>query len=150
MVELDDLDRRIMELLLEDARLSYREIAKRLGVSHASVSSRIRRLEEEKVIRGYSTILDPEVLDLYPLCIRISAASGAELSEMGREIADLDRIYVVLRVSGECELLVLAMCRDRREAIEILSKISRIRGIEKAESHVVLETIKMSGRRLKD
>lgn len=147
---LDELDKKIVELLSADSRLSYREIAKKLGVSHINVSSRIKKLEDEKIIRGYTVILDPEYLNLYSLCIRISAKTGANLATVGREIASLPRVYVVLRVSGDCDLLVLGMCKDRQEALDLISKISSIKGIEKVESHVVLETIKLSGVKLKN
>ncbi|MEX2751540.1 MAG: Lrp/AsnC ligand binding domain-containing protein, partial [Candidatus Freyarchaeota archaeon] len=72
------------------------------------------------------------------------------LATVGREIASLPRVYVVLRVSGDCDLLVLGMCKDRQEALDLISKISSIKGIEKVESHVVLETIKLSGVKLKN
>ena len=146
MVEIDRLDREILDILSEDSRLSYREVAKRLGVSHASVSTRIRRLEDEKVIRGYTTVVDPESLGMYPMCVRISAGPGASLSDIGREVAKLSKTYVVLRVSGDCELLALGMCADKQEALEMLSEISEIEEIEKAESHVVLKTLKMMGK----
>lgn len=149
MVCLDELDVKILQMLSSDSRLSYRDIAKELGVSHANVSSRIKKLEEDKVIRGYITILDPEYMDTYSLCIRISAKTGADLTTIGREIAGFDRVYVVLRVSGDCDLLVLGMCKNRQEAIDLISKISGVQGIEKVESHVVLETIKLAGIKLK-
>ena len=149
MVEIDDLDRQILALLAEDSRFSYRELAKRLGISHVNVSTRIRRLEDQNIIQGYTAVLNPEVLDLYPLCIRVSAGPGADFSEIGREIAELDITQVVLIVSGECELLALAMCRDRQEAIELLTEISKIPGVDKGESHVVLETIKLGGKLLR-
>jgi Lrp/AsnC family transcriptional regulator for asnA, asnC and gidA len=148
-LELDELDRRILALLSQDSRLSYREIAKQIGVSHANVSSRIRRLEEEGVIKGYTVILDPEVMNLYPLYLRISASPRADLSKIGSEIAKIDEAHVVLRVSGDCELLALTMCEDRHEALKVLSEISSIAGVEKAESHVVLESIKLSGKNLR-
>ncbi|MEX2752921.1 MAG: Lrp/AsnC family transcriptional regulator, partial [Candidatus Freyarchaeota archaeon] len=107
---LDELDKKIVELLSADSRLSYREIAKKLGVSHINVSSRIKKLEDEKVIRGYTVILNPEYLNLYSLCIRISAKTGANLATVGSEIASLPRVYVVLRVYGDFDLLVLGMC----------------------------------------
>ncbi len=147
-LELDELDRRILALLSRDSRLSYREIAKQIGVSHANVSGRIRRLEED-VIKGYTVILDPDAMNLYPLCLRISAGPQADLSEIGSEIAKLDKVHVVLRVSGDCELLALTMCEDRHEALRLLSELSSISGVEKAESHVVLESIKLSGRNLR-
>lgn len=147
---LDELDLKILALLSHDSRLSFREVAKKLSVSHANVAGRIKKLEEDKIIRGYTVILDPEYTNMYPLCIRISAKTGVDLSVIGRKIADLDKAYVVLRVSGDCDLLVLGMCKNRREALDLISEISGIPGIEKVESHVVLETIKLSGKKLKN
>lgn len=146
--QIDDLDRDILKLLQADSRMSYREIAKVLDVSHVNVSSRIRAMEESGVIRGYAVVTDPDALGSYPLCLRISAAAGGDLSEIGSRVADQMEVSVVMRVSGECELLALAMCRDRQSAVELLDRISGIPGIEKAESHVVLESIKLSGRKL--
>jgi DNA-binding Lrp family transcriptional regulator len=146
---IDDLDRDILKLLQADSRMSYREMAKALDVSHVSVSTRIKAMEESGVIMGYTAVTDPDALNSYPLCLRISASSGSDLSEIGSRVAEHEEISVVLRVSGECELLALAMCRDRQSAVELLDEISGIPGIDKAESHVVLEAIKLSGRKLK-
>ena len=146
---IDDLDRDILRLLEADSRMSYREMAKALNVSHVSVSTRIKAMEEDGVIQGYTTVTDPDAMGSYPLCLRISAGSGSDLSTIGFKVAEHEEISVVLRVSGECELLALAMCRDRQSAVELLDEISGIPGIEKAESHVVLEAIKLSGLKLK-
>lgn len=132
-----------------DARLSYRDIAKRLGLSHANVSARIKRLEDNGVIRGYAAIINPDMEGLYPLCLRISAKSGYELGEIGRKVSEFPEVHVLMRVSGDCELLALTLSRDRQTALELLAKINRIDGIEKAESHVILESLKLSGFRLK-
>src|SRR4030042_3459195 len=145
MADIDKVDREILKLLSEDARLSYRDIAKKLGVSHANVSARIRRLEEVGVIRGYTIVVDPYAEGLYPLCVRISAKPGVELSEIGKKIANLPEVYVAMRVSGECELLALTLSENREKALELMSQINKIEGIEKAESHVVLDAIKLSG-----
>jgi DNA-binding Lrp family transcriptional regulator len=77
------------------------------------------------------------------------SARGADLTQIGGKVAGIDKAHVVMRVSGDCELLVLAMCDDRQEAMDILQEISKVSGVEKAESHVVLESIKMSGKKLK-
>lgn len=146
---IDNLDNDILKLLQSDSRMSYREIAKTLDVSHVSVSTRIKAMEESGVIRGYTVVTDPDALESYSLCLRISAGSGSDLSAIGSRVAEHEEISVVLRVSGECELLALAMCRDRQSAVDLLDEISGILGIEKAESHVVLEAVKLSGRKLK-
>ena len=56
---LDDTDRRIISVLQSDARASMRSIAEQAGVSLGTVSNRVRRLEEARVIRGYSLQFDP-------------------------------------------------------------------------------------------
>ncbi len=61
-VELDEVDKAILRELLVDARLSFREIARRVGVSTATVANKIRRLEEAGIIKGYTAIIDPEKL----------------------------------------------------------------------------------------
>lgn len=149
MVSREDLDDEILRLLAEDSRMSYREIAKALDVSHVNVSSRVKAMEEQGRIVGYTTVVNPDARRYYPLCLRISAESGSDLSDIGRRVAGFEEINVVLRVSGECELLALAMCPDRQHAITLLDEIGHISGIEKAESHVVLETIKLGGKTLK-
>jgi len=59
---LDDLDRRIVEILVEDARISLKELAQRVGLSSPSASERLKRLEERGVIRGFTIEVDPAAL----------------------------------------------------------------------------------------
>ena len=144
-----DVDEKILKLLQKDSRQSYREIAKQLDISHVSVSSKVKALEESGVIKGYTTITDPDKLNNYPLCLRISASNSSDLSKIGEKIADYPEVNVVMRVSGDCELLSLAMCKTRETALKLLDEISAINGIGKVESYIVLEAIKLGGIRLK-
>ena len=57
------VDEEILKLLQKDSRQSYREIAKQLDISHVSVSSKVKALEESGVIKGYTTITDPDKLN---------------------------------------------------------------------------------------
>ena len=149
MTEKHDLDDEIIKLLQQDSRLSFREIAKQLDISHVSVSSKVKALEESGIIKGYTAVTDPDKLNNYPLCLRIAAGNGSDLSSIGEEIAEYPEVNVVMRVSGDCELLALAMCRNRESALKLLDEINKIKGIGKVESHIVLEAIKMGGVRLK-
>ena len=71
------------------------------------------------------------------------------MSKIGDKIADYPDVNVVMRVSGDCELLALAMCENREKALRLLDEISAIKGIDKVESHIVLEAIKLGGVKLK-
>ncbi len=144
-----DVDEKILRLLSEDSRQSYRDLAKQLDISHVSVSNKVKALEEKGVIKGYTTVIDPDMMNYYPLCLRISASQGGNLSIIGDKVADYPDINVVMRVSGDCELLALAMCKDRETALELLDSINEIDGIAKAESHIVLEAVKIGGIKLK-
>ena len=149
MTQKRDLDSEILKLLARDSRQSYRELAKQLDISHVSVSSRVKAMEESGVIRGYTSITDPDKMGFYPLCLRISASQGGNLSKIGDDIAGHPEINVIMRISGDCELLALAMCESRESALVLLDKINEIKGIAKTESHVVLEAIKLGGVKLK-
>ncbi len=149
MTQKNDIDSQILRLLAEDSRQSFRELAKQLNISHVSVSSRVKALEESGVIRGYTCVIDHDKLDYYPLCLRISASQGGNLSRIGDEVASHPEVNVVMRVSGDCELLALAMCESRESALALLDRINEISGIAKTESHIVLEAIKLGGVKLK-
>jgi DNA-binding Lrp family transcriptional regulator len=149
MTQKNNIDSQILRLLAEDSRQSYRELAKQLNISHVSVSSRVKVLEESGVIRGYTSVIDHDKLDYYPLCLRISASQGGNLSRIGDEVASHPEVNVVMRVSGDCELLALAMCESKESALVLLDRINEISGIAKAESHIVLEAIKLGGVKLK-
>jgi DNA-binding Lrp family transcriptional regulator len=140
---LDELDRQILGLLSDDARLSYREIARKLGTSHANIASRIENMHQKGVIRGYTVILNPEFFNLYPLCLQISVKPGAEVATIGKTLANLEEVSIVSRVTGQCDLLVLALCKDKAQAVDLMSKVSKIQGIDRIESHVVIEVMKL-------
>ena len=61
-MNLDDTDRAILEVLLEDARTSQRALARKVGIAQGTVLNRLRRLEDLGVIKGYSVMLDPSAL----------------------------------------------------------------------------------------
>ena len=149
MTQKSDIDSQILRLLAENSRQSFRELAKQLNISHVSVSSRVKALEESGVIRGYTSVIDHDKLDYYPLCLRISASQGCNLSRIGDEVASHPEVNVVMRVSGDCELLALAMCESKESALVLLDRINEISGIVKTESHIVLEAIKLGGVKLK-
>ncbi len=96
--ELDATDARILEALIEDARISIAELARSVGLSPPSVSERIKRLEEAGVIEGYTLKIDPKALGL-PLAawLRIRPIPGqhhkvAEILRELPEIVECDRI----------------------------------------------------------
>ena len=109
--EIDDVDRAILHALQEDARnMSSGDIAERTGTSDSTVRKRIRRLESEGVIKGYSADVDYQQSG-YPLrMLLFCTASIADRAEMVSEILEIDGVVSVQElVTGEQNLLVTAV-----------------------------------------
>ena len=93
--ELDKIDRKILGILQQDARISVTDLAEQVGLSVTPCGERIKRLEKEGVILGYHARLDPQALELSLLVfveIKLSAKSGVIFENFKREIIKLPSI----------------------------------------------------------
>ena len=91
MIDLDDINRDILDLLQHDGRISYRELGERVGLTAPAVTERVRKLEEQGVIKGYRAVVDYETLGFPLLCvIRLNSPRGAHgVDEIIREIPEV-------------------------------------------------------------
>ena len=145
---IDDTDRRILAVLLADARTSMRSIAEEVGVALGTVSNRVRRMEEMGVIQGYEVRLDAEKIGwtMTVLCgLRIEKG---RLMEVQRRIADDPRVFGIYDVTGEFDSMVLARVRDRAHLDDLSKTVLSSEGIIRTVTHVVLNTVKQNGVRL--
>ncbi|WP_297523723.1 Lrp/AsnC family transcriptional regulator, partial [Thermococcus sp.] len=98
---MDELDRRILELLQENARMSYREIAKAVGVAVGTVYNRIKRMEEEGIIKGFYVGIDYERVGFGLTAVVGIKARGKDIVRIEGEIAENPRVMQVYDVTGE-------------------------------------------------
>tara|TARA_B100001996_G_scaffold88792_1_gene65851 strand:+ start:1728 stop:2171 length:444 start_codon:yes stop_codon:yes gene_type:complete len=142
---IDDTDRRILSVLLLDARTSLRSIAEKVGVALGTVSNRVKRMEEAGVIKGYSVQLDAEIVgwNMTVLCgLRIEKG---RLMEVQRRIAEDPRVFGIYDVTGEFDSMVLARVRDRAHLDDLSKTVLSSEGILRTVTHVVLNTVKQDG-----
>jgi len=142
---IDDTDRRILVVLLADARTSMRSIAEEVGVALGTVSNRVKRMEEMGVIHGYGVHLDAEKVGwtMTVLCgLRIEKG---RLMEVQRRIADDPRVFGIYDVTGEFDSMVLARVRDRAHLDDLSKTVLSSEGIIRTVTHVVLNTVKQNG-----
>jgi len=119
MIELDDINRDLIDLLTEDGRMSYRELGERVGLTPPAVTERIRKLEEHGVIRGYQAVIDPEVLGLPLLCIiRLNSPRGA--AGVDEVIANIPEVIEANRVTGSESHVIRARARDTAHLEDLL------------------------------
>lgn len=138
----DELDRKIISILQKDARLSYREIAKKLSIAVGTVYNRLKKLEEEGVILGFTPKLDYNKLG-YDLTTIIGVrAQGKRIIEIEKEIANDPHVACVYDVTGEYDIIVIAKFRGREDMNKFVKKLLRIDGVEKTYTHVAMDVVK--------
>jgi DNA-binding Lrp family transcriptional regulator len=140
---LDDLDLEIIRELQKDSRLSCRSIGKSLHISPGTVSDRIKRLENDGVIRKFTAIIDPlKVGKSYSMFLMVRLEAHYMPSEVVKKIEGLDESCCIHNISGEYDLHLLIRATDNKAAAELIDKIRAIEGVNQIESYVILRSFK--------
>ena len=145
---LSDTDVKILQALLEDARFSSRQIAKKVGVSVGTVLSRIKKMEEDGLIKGYSVIMNHEKLGYELTVVMEVTVSKGRLIEMEKEIAKISNVCSVYDVTGLTDAFLIAKFKTREELGKFTKRLLALPYIERTNTHVVLTTIKEDFRLL--
>ncbi|MBX5327905.1 MAG: Lrp/AsnC family transcriptional regulator [Candidatus Bathyarchaeota archaeon] len=139
---LDETDVKILKALTSDARLSSRQIANQCDISIGTVLSRIKRMEKEGIIKGYSALLDHERLGYELTVVSEITVSKGRLLEVENEIARLPNVCCVYDVTGLIDAVIIAKFKNREELSKFTKRLLAIPYVERTNTHVVLTTIK--------
>lgn len=141
-MNLDKNDDRILKNLLVDARLSARQLGIKLGMSTVTILSRIKKLEREKIIKGYTAIIDHEKLGYTLTAIIEIIAKKDKIIDIEMELAKIENVCGVYDITGNTDTLVIAKFKSRNELSEFVKGLASIQNIENTITHVVLNTVK--------
>ncbi|MCC6042779.1 MAG: Lrp/AsnC family transcriptional regulator [Candidatus Verstraetearchaeota archaeon] len=141
-VRLDEVDKAILRELISNARLSFREIARRIGVSTATVANKVRKMEEEGVIRGYTAIVDAEKLGYDIVAVIEVVISKGKVANVEEEIAKAPNVQAVYDVTGESDAIIVARFKSRAELSNFVKKLLSMEYVERTITHVVLNVKK--------
>ena len=141
-MKLEETDKKILNILVENSRLSLRQIAKQADVSVATVMHHLRYLEKEGIIRKYTTKLDYEKMGYdVEVMIEIRISKG-KLLEVEKKIMMHPNVFAVYDVTGAFDALVLARFPTRRKMDNFLKKIQTYDFVERTETRLILRTMK--------
>ncbi len=138
----DRTDIKIMKMLISDARLSYRQIAKNIGISTGTVLTRIKNLQNEGMIKYHSTVFDHEKLG-YELTVlmEITVAKG-KLIQVEKKISRLSNVCAVYDITGLTDSMVIAKFKSRKELDDFVKSVLMMEYVERTNTHLVLNTVK--------
>jgi DNA-binding Lrp family transcriptional regulator len=142
--QLDSTDQRILLELKQNCRRSYRELAASTGLSPATLIERIKRMENEGVITGYSANFDYLRLG-YEFMAIIQLSIHGDLLRIQERISRLKGVAAVYDTTGQYDSVAVLMCKNRSELSALVKKMRSIPGVEKTNSSMVLNVVKKLG-----
>jgi Lrp/AsnC family leucine-responsive transcriptional regulator len=139
--DVDITDRRIVELLNGNARLSYAELARQIGLSGPAVHERVGKLEASGVIRSYRTQVDPEAVGLgVTAFIGIVQAADSEVDDIVAAMSTLDEIESCYFLAGAESFLVRVRVPTIAQLEQLIVRLNRIPGVAMTRTTVALST----------
>ena len=145
-MKIDKTDESILKILQNDSRTTNQQLSEKIGMSASPCWRRVKRLEDEKVIRGYGVLLDRRKLGLgVMVCIRVSIDrhSEAEALKFEEEVMQLDDVVACYSIGGDADFLLQVVSYDLDTYAEFsMSIIRRLPGIKEMQSMFTLKEIK--------
>lgn len=141
---MDQLDLTILHSLRKDARKPFTDVAQDLGVSEGTVRNRVARLLKDRTVQ-FVGLIDPEQMGYdAPAMIGVTVQSNL-LEEAANQIALFPEVSYLVMSSGEFDLIVEVLCRDREHLANFLNEdLRQVEGILQTKSFMILRTFKMA------
>ncbi len=136
----DEVDRRLVALLRQDARTPIARLSKSLGVSRATIYARMQKLQQSGVIEGFTLRLNPEVDRRQIRAHVLIKVSGKLARATERQLQAMPEIAALHAISGVYDLIAELEAASSAELNELIDRIGELQGVEKTTSSILLAT----------
>ncbi|MEH7106920.1 Lrp/AsnC family transcriptional regulator, partial [Bacillus sp. JJ1764] len=137
--KIDNTDIKILKELQQDSRLSIRELSKRVNLSPPSVTDRIRKLEDSKIIEGYTIKINEEALGLDIQCIIQIDIKNSEFEKFKKFIYNHPRVNFCYRIAGHSCILVKLSVKSISEIEEFVDSIASLNAT--TSTHIIFSRV---------
>lgn len=143
MLDVDDYDRKIVQMLEQDSRQSFNEIAKKLKLSESAVRKRVVALQKRGIIKRFTIQVDPAKFGINSVSIVGVDVEPTKLLEVAQKLCEIKEIKSVATSTGDHMIMTEVWTKDGRELTKLLSeKIGAIDGVKKICPAIILEKFK--------
>ncbi len=139
---IDRLDRRIIEVLRTEGRISWKELADRVHLAPSSVADRVRRLEAAGVIRGYHAHIEPSSLgrDVRAV-VDVALPPGSDPADFELRLAQRDEVALAMYVTGPADYTIIVDCSGAEGLDAFIRWLKAEGGVARTESKFVLRPV---------
>ena len=140
---IDEIDKKIIEILQKNARMPFTKIAEKVGLSEGAVRKRVETLEREGVIKKYTTVVEPKKMGYNSITLLGLDAEPTKLLDIAKKISELEEARIVYLTTGDHMIMAEVWARDGEHLSKILAdKIGKIEGVKRLCPAIILENIK--------
>lgn len=141
-MELDELDRLILNRLQENARTSFSKIAKEAGVSEAAVFLRVKKLQKMGVIKAFRAIISPSHVGKSLSAFILVKADPKKYQNVLEVIKKLDEITEAYDVTGPYYLILRVDVADKNALAKVIDAVGAVEGVISTETAIILSEVK--------
>lgn len=140
-LQIDSLDIKILQFLMQNSRVSYLEIARETGVAGATIHLRLNKMEQAGIIKGNKLIVDPDKLGFkIGAFVCMNLQEGGQYNHAVEVLNNIKEVTECAYVTGAYSMFVKVYCRDTNHLREVLNgKIQKIEGVKSTETFIILE-----------
>ena len=143
-MKIDKIDKKILDILQRDGRMSASNIANDLNISIPTVTDRIKKLQDSGVIKGIYAVLDPTPLGLdVAAIITLISESSIHYKKVTKEAENAPEVLQCLATTGKGSHMLFVVTRNSSSLEELLRKIQNWPGVIRTETQIVLSDYKM-------
>lgn len=143
---LDDLDKKLVTILQDDARSSASEISRKTCYNENTIRYRIERLRKTGVIKEFTALLNPRMIGLPIAAIMMITTEPNQLSDVFESLAKLEETKHILQATGKHDPIVVAHYADMNAMNAASQRIKSLQGVKEAEIHLATGMIKVDAK----
>lgn len=146
--KLDEVDRKVLKVILNKADLNLKDVAESIGVSKSTVHNRLKRMRDADYLKGFFPLINHDMEeDQLTAITLIRAKYGPEYStKVGKQLSEMKGTWAVYYIIGEDDFMVLTRTRSKAELSELVNKFATLEGVERSNTILVLNIMKEDPR----
>ena len=131
MVQMDEIDRKILNILQDNFRISYKDLGKKIGMAASSVHNRVQKMLDNGIIKKEDTIINPMKVGFEAIALIGLSVEPLKMNEVAKKIASYDEVMLIATTTGDHDIIARVIARDEKHLWRFINeKIKPIEGVK--------------------